>query len=396
MKLNKILLSMFITTTTISSANSFVAVIQDDSITKIEINELGALPDPLTIKTLSCTWGECLGTTQSNQSFYIKDGSAPVALSEVTTATDFFVSSKYLFLGNNGDFYARGKNDTGSLGLNIPLNDPVEVENLTQIVGLSGTIKKILPGSVTIAQTSTGLYFSGVNELVSGTPIAPSKSIGQNYNTFNQFLSSTTINDISISGSSFAFVNNGEVFVLGENNKELFGVGVDDHSNFFSTYKKVPDLTGVSKVFIGQSTSTRGSMFVIKNGTIWASGDQTDKLGLNNGNNPVNTFTNTGFPATELNMLSRDDSTYLIKDNKLYYSGKDEFSDTGETSTSFTIVDSTKDMNVKNFITNGEYTIQVLREDGKILRGLGGIRYLPWDPKPDSNLEIRELPKFSS
>ncbi len=359
------MLSLVVLTSTLSYANGFVAVIQSDAEKDFDTNELITSPslDPMAIKTLSCTWGECVGAYNNDQAFYINGkGSTPIISNEVrfTETTKVFASSNYLFIEDDDIFYARGYNGYGSLGINIS-STIKNVENLTQIVGLSGIIKEILPGRATIARTSNGLYFAGDNHL-NGVSIDPSRTKGAEFITFQHFINSLNVTNVSMTQNSLAYVDEGKLFVIGENKDGMYGLGISRANERLSTYEEVLGLTNVQDVFINESDG--GRMFIIKDGTIWAAGDTTYKMGLDIPEASVEIFRDTGFTATELNMYANRNSTYLIKNNKLYFSGSDDLS--GGFSKEFALVQATKDMNVKEFIGD-ENDIYVLRSDGKTI-----------------------------
>lgn len=351
-----------------SYASGFVAIVQNKQ--PITINKLTEEPsvEPLAVNILNCTWGECIGAYNNNQAFYINGkGPGSAILTEETgfdKTTKVFASSNYLFIENNSFVYGKGYNGYGSLGVNIN-SSTTNVTNFTKLVGLSGEVKDILPGRVTIARTTNGLYFAGDNQLNGGLPLDPTRTTGAEYITFQKFIDSSTITGATTLQDAFAYTDNGKLYVIGENNEGMFGLGDSEIDVVYKTYQEVSELTGVTDVFIAKNDSSRARMFIVKDGNIWAAGSDTNIIGLDIVETDITEFRDTGFKVNKLNMFGARNTTYLIKEGKLYFSGSDDFSG-GATSKEFSIVESTKEMNFKYFIGD-ENEVYVLREDGKTI-----------------------------
>lgn len=365
-------------------AGNMVAVIKNtEKITFIKTEDL--LPeDPNAISTVKCTWGECIGAYNSGQAFYIngKSGTATTENISLTNATEAYASGNYLFIKDSGKLYARGINERGTLG--IGSSDTGEVTVETETVGLSGEIKKVIPEIPSLVLTSTGMYFAGRNYIDTSIPVNSSLTYGDNYNEFKNIVLSSAITDISMEGNAVAYALNGELYFLGLNKDGSFGMGSSAVDTSYSTYTKVPSLTGVTEVFIGKNDGNRGRVYILKDGNIWSAGDMDYYLGLGSTYSAITEFQDTGFSASELKMFSDDNYTLLIKDNQLYYTGSNPFGESTRTG-KFVLLEDTKDIKVKDFITK-EFPLQILTVDGKVLKENRDAI-----PEPDSDPILYEV-----
>lgn len=366
MKNNVLIGGLLLSLSSAVFAGNMVAVIQNnDQIKYIETKDLSEA-DPNAIKTVKCTWGECIGAYNSGQAFYIngKSGTPVTENISLTNATDAYASGNYLFIKDSGKLYARGVNERGTLG--IGSSDTGEITVETEAVGLSGEIKKVIPEMPSLVLTSTGMYFAGRNYIDTSIPVNSSLTYGNNYNTFNNVILSSVITDISMKGNAIAYTLNGELYFLGFNKDGSFGMGSSAVDTSYSTYTKVPSLTGVTEVFIGKNDGNRGRVYILKDGNIWSAGDMDYYLGLGDNYTQITEFQDTGFSVSELKMFSNDNYTLLIKDEQLYYIGSNPFG-SSKYDGKINLLEETKDIKVKDFITK-EFPLQILTKDGKVLK----------------------------
>lgn len=315
---------------------------------------------PNTIASIKCTWGECIGSYTSGQGFYIDGMSDPsnqipeIGFNNVTRS---FAKSNYLFLENNGELYGKGANSDGTIGVN---STEMEITSLTKAVGLSGSIINVVPDRATIVHTTNGLYFSGYNWVFNDTPISQSKPLRSREIQFSPFVSSSTITDVAFEYDEnvLMYADNGKLFVLGSNLNGRFGFGDAQIGADFTDYTEVPSLTNVKEAFI---STDRAYTAILKDGTIWVAGKYPP--GLNTIEENVSTYTNTGFAVSELNMFDNSSTTYVIKNNKLYYSGSNPVG--RAFSPEFTLLPETSSYNIKQLVKKSELTF--LTTDGKLL-----------------------------
>lgn len=315
---------------------------------------------PNTIASIKCTWGECIGSYTSGQGFYIDGMSDPsnqipeIGFDNVTRS---FAKSNYLFLENNGELYGKGANSDGTIGVN---STEMEITSLTKAVGLSGSIIDVVPDRATIVHTTNGLYFSGYNWVFNDTPISQSKPLRSREIQFSPFVSSSTITDVAFEYNEnvLMYADNGKLFVLGSNLNGRFGFGDGQIGTDFTDYTEVPSLTNVKEAFI---STDRAYTAILKDGTIWVAGNNPP--GLSTMEENLATYTDTGFAASELNMFDYNSTTYLIANNKLYYSG---FNPVGRTfSQEFALFPEASAYNIKELVKKNELTL--LTTDGKLL-----------------------------
>lgn len=342
--------------------------------------------DPKAIKVLECHWGACVGAYYSGQAFEV-NGSTFTDITGFTNTDNVFISPEnQLFIEDSGIWYGRGDNEKGMLGIND--TDFGSKSNYTALSGLSGTVKKVISeDGKTFVLTSTGIYFAGSNELDNSVKIVPTEALNASLSRFYPVVSSSSIQDISLKGESFSYVDGGKLYVLGHNNETLFGTGSVNDGQVYSSFFEVPSLTNVSEVFIGGYDSLASS-FILKEGKIWVSGNSKFLLGVNLPTK-MGEFEDTGFAVSELN-LHLDEQLLVIKNNQLYASFSNPFKLPGpgnDMYTGITLIEETKDISVKSFIKpTGDYKTQILTTDGKILK----INHA----EPDG-YEIVDAPDFS-
>lgn len=375
----KLLSIIIMSSVTISYANSYFAFIYNKPTTKYETTEpmvggeLPPLPDgeegegivTNPIKSLKCIWNACIGSYETGQMFYIDGRNAPTVFQEISgfnNTTRAFGDGGTLFAENNGTLYGMLDNSHGQLGVN---DLATEISSLKEVVGLKGSLIYVKEGLyTTVVQTTQGLYFAGNNDIESGIGSLFDKSMdkdGKTY-TFKEAVLSTTIDDFDFKNAGFVYSDSGKLFVLGINVSGRFGLG-DSAPSIITDYTEVPGLSNVKDVYIG-GMGRNGQVAILKDGTIWVSGSKLDKIGLSTGLTSSTTFVDTGFAVNELNMFSRSSTTYLIKNNKLYYSGTDPVSNT--TSSDFKLLQSASYFDVKSFI-NSSGELAMLTTDGRIL-----------------------------
>lgn len=347
----------------------------------------GSTPiSPTAIKTISCTWGECVGAYYSGQAFYVDGKSGSVSISDSTTLNNTeksFAAINQLFVLDSGKLYGRGSNYYGSIGVNSSDRD---INTLTEVVGLNGLVVDFMAGRNSIALTTDGLYYAGDNFLSSGVYFDDSSKTLKNQLSFKKFVDSSSITKMALNENSFAYIESGKLFVKGGNKSGMFGIGSGSVGSNIDTAQEVSGITGVIDVEIALDFGSEGRMFLLKDGTLWAAGDDAERMGLGKYESNVTTFEDTGFAISELNVIADSSTTLLIKDNVLYYAGSNPFGD--NFSDRFIVLEETKDIPVKEFVNDANSgSLQVLTKDGRIIKSAYTADF-------EDTFEIVEQPSF--